>query len=176
MKLVLPSLKYREEYLAALKETKDEAGETKLNRPDPDQTFEEFVQMWLDHSQGKNLREGTVPATMYWLVDKGELIGRAHIRHELNDFLLTYGGHIGYYIKPSKRKMGYGTKILELGLEKAKEIGISKVLVTCDTDNVGSQKVIEACGGVLENIFDPGDGKPPKMRYWIDQNNISSNS
>ena len=167
MKLILPSSKYKKEYQDALKETERESGETKLNRPDPDQTFEEFVLMWLDHSKGKNLRHGTVPATMYWLIDEGEVIGRVHIRHTLNDFLLNYAGHIGYYIKPSKRKKGYGTKLLKLGLEKAKEIGIHKVLITCDIDNIGSQKVIETCGGVLENIVEPEDGKPAKKRYWI---------
>lgn len=167
MKLVLPSLKYKTEYLQALKETEAETGETHLNKPDPNQTFEEFVQMWKDHSNGKNLRKGAVPATMYWLLDKGEVIGRVHIRRKLNDFLFNYGGYIGYYIKPSKRKMGYGTKILKLGLAKAKELNITKVLLTCDDGNIGSQKVIESCGGLLENKVQETKNKPLKRRYWI---------
>lgn len=166
MKLVIPSLKYKPEYLDALRETEGETGETKLNRPDPNQSFEEFVTMWRDNAKGKNLKEGIVPATMYWLIDQKEVIGRVHIRHILNDFLFNYGGHIGYYIKPSKRRMGYGTKILTLALEKAKKMGMTDILVTCDDTNIGSQKIIESCGGVLENIVEE-NGKTRKKRYWI---------
>ena len=60
MQLVLPSLKYKIEYLQALKETVGETGETRLNKPEPSQTFEEFVKMWRNHSKAKNLRKGTV--------------------------------------------------------------------------------------------------------------------
>ncbi|MEI6690948.1 MAG: GNAT family N-acetyltransferase [bacterium] len=167
MRLILPSLKYKKAYLQALKEAEVEIGETKLNRPETNQTFEEFISMWRDHSKGKNLRKGAVSATMYWLIDTDEVIGRAHFRHTLNDFLLNYGGHIGYYIKPSKRRMGYGKKILELALDKAKRMGISPILLTCDDTNIGSQKVIESCGGVLENIVQESKDKPLKRRYWI---------
>lgn len=167
MRLVFPSLKFKSAYLNALRETENETGETRLNRPEPDQTFEEFIIMWEDQAKGTNLKEGIVPATMYWLIDKGEVIGRVQIRHTLNDFLFNFGGHIGYYIKPSKRRMGYGTKILQLGLAKAREIGITNVLVTCDDNNVGSQKIIESCGGVLENIVEQERAKPLKKRYWI---------
>jgi len=167
MRLVYPSVKYKSEYLKALKERKGETGETRLNKPDPNQTFEEFVTMWRDNEKGKNLRKGAVPATMFWLIDNGEIIGRVHIRHILNDFLKNFGGHIGYYIKPSKRRMGYGTKILKLALEKTRKKGITDVLVTCDDNNIGSQKIIEACGGVLENIVEQEKDKPLKKRFWI---------
>ncbi|NTU47093.1 GNAT family N-acetyltransferase [Candidatus Roizmanbacteria bacterium] len=176
MELILPSLQYKKEYLQALEEVIGETGETQLNKPDPGQTFEAFVQMWKDHSQGKNLHDGRVAATMYWLLDNGEIIGRAHIRHTLNDFLLKHGGHIGYYIKPSKRRMGYGRKILQLALEKAKDLGITKALVTCDDDNVGSQKVIESCGGILENKVQNEEGKPLTRRYWITRSTKLSNN
>lgn len=167
MRLILPSVKYKLEYLKAITETSEEIGETRLNTPSANQSFEEFVQMWKDHAKGKNLKSGTVPATMYWLIDKGELIGRVHIRHILNEYLSTYGGHIGYYIKPSKRRMGYGTKALKLALMKAKNMGMQKVLVTCDDTNIASQKIIESCGGVLENIVEQTKNKPLKKRYWI---------
>lgn len=167
MRLVLPSLRYESEYLKALGETKEETGDTRLNRPDPNQTFAEFVKMWRDQEKGINLKEGTVPATMYWLIDQGELIGRVHIKHSLNDILFKFGGQIGYYIRPSKRRMGYGTKILKLALKKAKKMGLPKVLVTCDDTNIGSQKIIESCGGVLEVIVIQEKGKPQKKRFWI---------
>src|SRR3989338_7171193 len=104
---------------------------------------------------------------MYWLIDNDEVIGRVQIRHVLNDYLLNYGGHIGYYIKPSKRRMGYGRKILKLSLIEAKKIGLKKVLLTCDEGNIGSQKIIESYGGVLKNIIKQTSDKPLTRRYWV---------
>ena len=167
MQLVLPTLKYKQEYLSALKESEREIGETQLNKPAPNQSFKKFVIQLIDFSRGKNLPNGYVPATMYWLIDNDEVIGRVQIRHVLNDYLLNYGGHIGYYIKPSKRRMGYGRKILKLSLIEAKKIGLKKVLLTCDEGNIGSQKIIESCGGVLKNIIKQTSDKPLTRRYWL---------
>lgn len=108
-----------------------------------------------------------MPATMYWLIDNEQYIGRVSIRHVLNNRLMKEGGHIGYAIRPSKRKMGYGKKIFELALPKAKEIGITKALVTCDESNMGSRKIIESCGGKLEDITLISPARPRKMRFWI---------
>jgi len=80
---------------------------------------------------------------------------------------LEVGGHIGYDIRPSKRKQGYGNKILELALPKTKELGIHKALLTCDEPNTGSQKIIERNGGVLENVVDNPETGIRKMRFWI---------
>ena len=108
-----------------------------------------------------------MPQTTYWLIDNDEFIGRVSIRHTLTESLLKEGGHIGYDIRPSKRNMGYGKRILELSLPKAKELEIDKVLVTCNETNTGSKKIIEANGGILENSIEMGEGKPAKLRYWI---------
>ncbi|MEK9134718.1 MAG: GNAT family N-acetyltransferase [Patescibacteria group bacterium] len=167
MQLILPSLKYKASYIEALEESKNETEETQLNKPAENQSFEEFVQQLNDNAKGINLPEGYVPATMLWLIDKNKVIGRVQIRHELNDYLMKYGGHIGYYIRPSKRMMGYGTKILELALVYAEKLGLSKVLITCDDDNFGSRRIIEANGGILENIITVEKGKPKRRRYWI---------
>lgn len=169
MRLVLPSVKYKKSYVEALKEAENEANTTSLQKPEANESFEDFVKKLHDNIKGLSLPEGYVASTMLWLIDKNEFIGRAQIRHELNDFLLKHGGHIGYYIRPSKRKMGYGKKILELVLPKAKKLGLDRVLVTCDEDNIGSQKIIEANGGVLENIVESRrPGEPKKRRYWIE--------
>lgn len=106
-----------------------------------------------------------MPASTRWLVDDGEFIGRVSVRHQLTEKLLQEGGHIGYGIRPSKRKMGYGTKILELALPLAKSLVIDKALLTCNDENLGSQKIIEKNGGVLENKVQ----LPTKLerRYWI---------
>lgn len=168
MQLVKPSLRYKQAYLDALEESKSETSDTQLNKPEENQSFEDFVQQLLDNEVGKSLPDGWVAATMFWLLDNNEIIGRVHIRHTLSDYLLKHGGHIGYYIRPSKRKMGYGKKILELSLAEAKKLGLMKVLVTCDDDNIGSKKIIEANGGVLENKVDNENDKPQTCRYWIE--------
>jgi predicted acetyltransferase len=78
------------------------------------------------------------------------------------------GGHIGYEIRPVKRRQGYGTEILRLGLEKARELGLRKVLVTSDEDNIGSRKIIEHNGGIFENAIEIEGDPVQKLRYWID--------
>ncbi|OGH91392.1 MAG: hypothetical protein A2479_01625 [Candidatus Magasanikbacteria bacterium RIFOXYC2_FULL_39_8] len=80
-----------------------------------------------------------------------------------------YGGHIGYSIRPSKRKKGYGTHMLALALKKTKRFGLKKVMITCDEDNVGSRKIIQASGGILEDIIETklNPDKKSTMRWWI---------
>lgn len=96
-----------------------------------------------------------------------QIIGRASIRYALTDYLLKYDGHIGYAVAPEHRRRGYATEILRQSLALLAARGIDQALVTCDDDNVGSYRTIEACGGVLENTIDGPDGVL-KCRYWID--------
>lgn len=167
MKLVAPSIKYQQSYLEALKEAKGETG-TILRRIKEGESFEQFVENIKGETKGINLPEGFVSATELWLIDNNEFIGRVSIRHTLNENLEKMGGHIGYYVRVSKRGKGYGKKILAMGLKYARKLGIDKVLITCDLNNIPSAKVIEANKGVLENIVDMGPGQPPKKRYWIE--------
>jgi predicted acetyltransferase len=104
---------------------------------------------------------GRVPSTHFWIAEDDELVGYLHLRHELNDWLLEQGGHIGYSVRPSRRRQGHARRALALGVRRAGELGIERVLVTCDDDNAGSRRTIERCGGVLEDVR--GD----KRRYWI---------
>ncbi len=94
-------------------------------------------------------------------------MGAVNIRHYLNDYLLQYGGHIGDGIRPSERRKGYATKMVGLALEECKKLGINRVLMVCDKDNIGSAKSIVYNGGVLENEFADEDGTI-EQRYWID--------
>ena len=96
-----------------------------------------------------------------------QIIGRASIRYALTDYLLKYDGHIGYAVAPEHRRRGYATEILRQSLALLAARGIDRALVTCDDDNVGSYRTIEACGGVLENTIDGPDGVL-KRRYRID--------
>lgn len=95
------------------------------------------------------------------------IIGRASIRYGLTENLLNYDGHIGYAVAPEFRRRGFATEILRQSLVLLANRGIHRVLVTCDDDNVGSAAVIEANGGILEDLrFKPGDSVPTR-RYWI---------
>ncbi len=112
---------------------------------------------------------GRVHNDLYWITEADEVIGFISFRHELNDWLHQYGGHIGYSVRPTRRRQGFAHAGLVLTLEQARELGLDRVLVTCDEDNVGSYRTIEGAGGVLENIVDaPEPGEPRKRRYWIE--------
>jgi predicted acetyltransferase len=124
--------------------------------------FAEYV-AWL---RGQELEDaprpaGHVPSTTLWWVSGAEFLGRIAIRHRLTPGLLEQGGHIGYDVRPSARRRGHATSMLAAALPVAAGLGIDLALVTCDEDNAGSRKVIEASCGVLE------DQRGDKLRYWV---------
>ena len=113
-----------------------------------------------------NIDPYRVAASQYIALDDSEhIIGVIQLRHALTPYLMEVGGHIGYSVHPFEEGKGYATEMLRLCLDKAREIGLERVLVTCDKDNVGSSRVIEKNGGVLEDIRDTPDCL--KRRYWI---------
>lgn len=105
---------------------------------------------------------------MYLAIRKEDnrLVGIIDLRHHINHPILgTWGGHCGYSVRPSERGKGYASEMLRLNIQKAGAMGIDKLLVTCDTTNLASEKTILANGGVFESVIDV-DGCPMK-RYWI---------
>lgn len=130
-----------------------------------DMPWSEYLEILGHESTGTNLKEGRVPSTFLIAEKDGNLVGRTSIRHELNDFLLSVGGHIGYGVRPSYRRQGFATEILRQSLVLIHGLGVTKVLVTCDDDNLGSIKVIESQGGIQENKV-KFEGTL-KRRYWI---------
>jgi predicted acetyltransferase len=104
---------------------------------------------------------GYVPCTERWLTVDDEYAGRITLRHRLTEPLLTWGGHIGYSVRPSARRRGHASHALALMLPIAADLGIEQVLVTCDTDNEPSRRTIERNGGVYE------DTRVGKLRYWV---------
>ena len=102
-----------------------------------------------------------VPQTTLWWVDGGEFVGRLGLRHRLTPALRLVGGHIGYDVRPSRRREGHASRMLAAALPVAAGLGLDRVLLTCDVDNLGSRKVIEKNGGVLD------DEENGKRRYWI---------
>lgn len=172
MELVVPALKYKDSFLAAVEEYQHEQSDQRqdilaLDVSSLRQDFSSYLSKLAEESQGKGLPKGYVPQTTYWFVDGNDFIGRVSIRHSLTKSLLQIGGHIGYDIRPSQRKKGYGKKMVALALSKAKMLEITKWLVTCDEDNLGSKKIIEANGGILENSISIKGRKSRTLRYWI---------
>lgn len=112
--------------------------------------------------------QGLVPDSTFFCLDeeKDMFVGAVNIRHYLNDRLLLDGGHIGDGVRPSQRRKGVATRMIGLALEECRELGIRKVLMVCDKDNIGSAKSIRNNGGVLENEIEV-DGVM-QQRYWID--------
>jgi predicted acetyltransferase len=128
-----------------------------------------YLEVLDERERGVNLPPNHVPSTFLFAFNGERIVGRASIRHTLNDVLLRIGGHIGYVVVPEFRRQGHATTILRLALQFAHDrLGVDQVLVTCDDDNIGSIKTIENNGGVLENVVSGPDLDKPKRRYWID--------
>lgn len=131
--------------------------------------FSAYVRQLEEMDQGIGLLPGWVPQTTYWMVrDNTFIIGTTRLRHHLTAALRREGGHIGYTIRPSERGKGYGTRQLALTLQKAREFGLKRVLVTCDLDNVASARVIEKNGGALSSRGISAISGKCVSRYWIE--------
>lgn len=133
---------------------------------DPTDTWPRYLEKLRRLRTATDVAPGMVSATFLVAEHDGTLVGRASIRHELNDFLAHEGGHIGYGVRPQHRRRGFATEILRQSLIIARAEGVQSALVTCDEGNVASATIIERAGGVLEDVRVGADGVP-KRRYWI---------
>ena len=109
-------------------------------------------------------RATTMPSDFLWIVDGEELVGFIRVTYELNEHLSEQGGHIGYSVRPSRRREGHAGRALALALERCREQGLERALVTCDPGNAGSEATIRANGGVFERLSAGGEVK----RFWIE--------
>ena len=127
-------------------------------------TVEEFSRQ----SRGEGLPAGWVPGTTYFLFEDDVIVGVANLRHRLNEKLLAFGGHVGYSVRPSARNRGCATALLGEIKKLAKERGIARLRVTCSADNTASARVIEKCGGTLDDQVYVEEAGGHVRRYWID--------
>ena len=131
--------------------------------------LERFVERLRQHARGEGLPAGHVPCTfLFAFSEGGELVGRVSIRHTLNEHLSREGGHVGYGVLPQHRRRGYAREILRLALFRCRDLGLARVLVTCDDENEGSWRVIEANGGALEGRAPRASGGGLYRRYWVE--------
>ena len=167
--LVKPDLSYADEIIKYKEESLAESpiinGSAGLDR------FSS-IEIWFEELKKRSCEDtvpkGLVPSSTYLGVREKDnyIVGMIDIRHYLNEYLTQVGGNIGYSVRKSERNKGYAKQMLKLALEKCKELKIKKVLITCDEDNIASEKVILSANAKLEDIRNV-DGEN-KKRFWID--------
>ena len=167
--LVKPDLSYADEIIKYKEESLAESpiinGSAGLDR------FSS-IEIWFEELNKRSCEDtvpkGLVPSSTYLGVREKDnyIVGMIDIRHYLNEYLTQVGGHIGYGVRKTERNKGYAKQMLKLALEKCKELKIKKVLITCDEDNIASEKVILSANAKLEDIRNV-DGEN-KKRFWID--------
>lgn len=168
LSLVEPSLELKEQFFAFAQD-RNASGEKNEGFAKALDDFPAYVQKFADYRKGLNLPPGWVPDSTCWLIDEDRtILGWVNVRHKLTEKLTHRGGHIGYHIRPSARRKGYGTLICRLALDKARHLGIKRVLITCAVDNIASNRIILENGGVLENEVWDEESKETIRRYWID--------
>lgn len=175
MRRIMPDLQapdagFQRSFLEALEEFRAEGAWVDLDSllmGDPD-VFGRYVERVRAEALPDAPRPpGWVSATNLWYVEGDEFLGRLSIRHQLTESLRRVGGHIGYEVRPSARRRGYATDMLRRALPLARDLGIDPALVTCDTVNVASRKVIEHNGGRL------AEEEGGKLRFWVSTSTAS---
>ena len=167
--LVKPDLSYADEIIKYKEESLAESpiinGSAGLDR------FSS-IEIWFEELKKRSCEDtvpkGLVPSSTYLGVREKDnyIVGMIDIRHYLNEYLTQVGGHIGYGVRKTERNKGYAKQMLKLALEKCKELKIKKVLITCDEDNIASEKVILSANAKLEDIRNVDAEN--KKRFWID--------
>jgi predicted acetyltransferase len=143
------------------------AGEYMLLGYAPEMTWDDFLAYIGEQRLGLHHSQYAVRSAQLAAEVDGDIVGRASVRFELNDFFASQGGHIGYYVLPEFRGRGYASEILRQSVILARAEGVGPVLMYCSDDNVGSIKVIERNGGVLDDVATSDDGSFMARRYWI---------
>lgn len=147
------------------------AGIGSLEKISEGYTFEQALEICLSMKNKEYAEKvNRCPGKTFLLVRENDskVVGTINLRWDLNETMLQFGGHIGYGIRPTERRKGYNKINLYLGMIEAKKVGLEKVMLTCDVDNLGSDKTLKALGGKLERTeINPSNGKLTNV-YWFD--------
>jgi predicted acetyltransferase len=173
--LALPDVRMCASWAEAMRDFGDEVVHGSGNWHVPEDRRRDFTEegcaLWVRELRGRGDLDrepepGLVRSDYFWITegqgDAERVVGFLALRHSLNEWLLDQGGHVGYSVRPSSRRQGHAGRALGLALDRARELGLDRVLLTCDEDNVASRLTIEAGGGVYE------DTRGDKQRFWID--------
>jgi len=163
-RLVDPSVDFRDSFVEMAHEFESE-GDTRYSH-----TLSNFEAYLVDRQKwatATDLPPDRVRMDDFWLVEEARVLGGCRLRHELIPSLELDGGHIGYDVRPSERRKGYGHRMLDLVLEKAVSVSLDRVLLTCEATNQASARIIERAGGIpIPNAISPNTGKE-MLRFWI---------
>lgn len=165
MRLELPSERHVDSFFQAMAEFEAE-GDPQIPAGLTPEQFPAYVQRLRDQAIGKGLKEGYVPSQEFWMIDSEGFAGRIILGLSYYPSPERVGHHVGYAVRPSRRRMGYATEALRCLLDEAKKRNISRLMPTCDAANLASRKVIERNGGVLLDP-DPADASG-ELRFLIE--------
>lgn len=170
IKLIRPNQKYKKEYFDYLNEVKlsgdiSKLGEVALKE---NENFNMMLSRTMSIREDENMLEKHGVRNVFWILYNNEIVGSANVRENLNEKTYYTIGNVGYYIKKSARNNGYATKALKLIKEYYKSIGINRILLMCEEDNIESQKVILNNDGILEKTIKKSNTNNNILCYWID--------
>ena len=134
-------------------------------------TFEQALESCLNMQYEEYAKKfGRCQGKTFLLIRKNDnkIIGTINVRWNLTEEMKQFGGNIGYGIRPTERRKGYNKINLYLGIIEARKLGLEKVMLDCDVNNLGSDRTLKALGGKLERTeVDPSDGVLTNV-YWFD--------
>lgn len=166
LSLIKPTVKLENSYRGYIREL----GDSERYPFTLDFEFDDFSALVVrlnNHSLGKDLPDGWVPHTTFWLIEDGEIVGVSSLRHHMTGRLELIGGHIGFGVRPSAQGRGVAKELLKQTLNQAKHLGMSEVLVICLKENAASASVIKANGGRVESEYSVPEYAGLLQRYVI---------
>lgn len=171
LQLVRPAPQYLDSYREACQETFAAVHNSYiLHNPDTFAQWKETIFADFDRQEhGIDLPSGILPSATFWLVDKARFIGAINIRLQLNDALKDYGGTLGCFIRKSERRKGYAAAALPLAIDRARQLGVDPILVTCIESNTGSLRSLLATPcRKMQSAVTVADGVRTRIwRFWF---------